>query len=72
MAELEKGKSDEALLQAHAELTTEDVSALRNYARWPAGLRRSLGAWEDEAEEVDKFLEWNRQQRKLDRRGIDE
>ena len=70
--ELEQGTSDEELRKAHPELTAEDVAALRNYARWPVGLRRSFGAWADEAEEVNKFLEWNRQQRKLDRGGIDE
>ena len=32
------------------------------------GIRRSAGAWADDAEELDKFLEWNRQQRKLGRR----
>lgn len=36
------------------------------------GIRRAAGAWADEAEEVDKFLEWTRQQRKLDRPGIEE
>lgn len=71
VVELQEGKSDAELLEAHPELTAEDVAALRNYARWPVGLRRSFGAWADE-EEVDKFLEWNRQQRKRDRRGIDE
>jgi hypothetical protein len=32
------------------------------------GLRRSAGAWADDAEGLDKYLEWNRQQRKLGRR----
>lgn len=59
-------------IRAYPELTAGDVAALRNYARWPVGLRRSFGAWADEAEELDKFLDWNRQQRKLDRRGMDE
>ncbi len=31
------------------------------------GLRRSAGAWADDAEELDKYLEWNRQQRKRSR-----
>jgi hypothetical protein len=34
------------------------------------GLRRSAGGWADEAEELDKYLEWNRQQRKASRRPI--
>jgi hypothetical protein len=31
------------------------------------GLRRAFGAWAGDAEELDKFLEWNRQQRKVGR-----
>jgi hypothetical protein len=31
------------------------------------GLRSSAGAWADDAEELDKYLEWNRQQRKRSR-----
>ena len=36
------------------------------------GLRRAFGAWAEDAEELDKFLEWNRQQRKHGRRELDE
>jgi hypothetical protein len=35
------------------------------------GIRRSAGAWAEDAEELDRFLEWNRQQRKINRREID-
>jgi hypothetical protein len=35
------------------------------------GLRRAFGAWAEDAEEVDRFLEWNRAQRKLERRSPD-
>lgn len=35
------------------------------------GLRRSFGAWADEAEELDRYLEWNRQQRKIGRPEIE-
>jgi hypothetical protein len=31
------------------------------------GLRRSAGAWSDDPEGLEKFLEWNRQQRKSGR-----
>jgi hypothetical protein len=31
------------------------------------GLRRSAGAWADDAQELDKYLEWNRQHRKQTR-----
>lgn len=35
------------------------------------GIRRSFGAWADDAEQVDEFLEWNRQQRKQPRAEIE-
>lgn len=35
------------------------------------GIRRSAGAWAEDAEELDKYLEWNRQQRKLSRRELE-
>jgi hypothetical protein len=34
------------------------------------GLRRAFGGWAEDAEEVDAYLEWNRQQRKLSRPEI--
>lgn len=36
------------------------------------GIRRSAGAWADEAEALDAYLEWNRLQRKLPRREVRE
>lgn len=71
VSELEQGRDDEELLKAHSELTEEDAAALRNYARTPVGVRRSFGAWAEEAEELDKYLEWNRQERRKDRPEID-
>jgi len=70
-AELEQGRTDEELLHAHPELTREDVQAIRHYARAPVGLRRSFGAWADDAEELDRFLERNRERRRLRRRELD-
>lgn len=35
------------------------------------GIRRSAGAWADDPEGLDKFLEWNRQQRKIGRPEIE-
>jgi hypothetical protein len=35
-------------------------------------LRRAAGAWADDAEELDRYLEWNRQQRKGNRAEIPE
>jgi uncharacterized protein YdhG (YjbR/CyaY superfamily) len=35
------------------------------------GLRRSAGAWADDPQGLEEFLEWNRQQRKNGRRELD-
>jgi hypothetical protein len=35
-------------------------------------LRRAAGAWSDDIEGLDRYLEWNRQQRKNDRRDLSE
>jgi uncharacterized protein (DUF433 family) len=67
---LEEGWSDEKLLQTHPELSPEDVVALLEYAKLPLELRRCFGAWADDAEELDEYLEWNRQQRKFSRKEI--
>lgn len=71
VAELEGGRSDEDIMKAHSELTVEDVRALHNYAKCPVGLRRSFGAWAEDADELDKYLAWNRLQRKIGRREIE-
>jgi uncharacterized protein (DUF433 family) len=68
--ELELGRSDEEMLQAHRELTHEDLSALRYYAQTPVGIRRSFGGWAEEADELDDFMDWNRQRRKRSRREV--
>ena len=36
------------------------------------GIRRSAGGWSDDADGLERFLEWNRQQRKIDRPEIAE
>ena len=71
VSELEQGRTDEELILAHPELTRGDVQALRHYARAPVGLRRSFGAWAEDAEDLDRYLEWNRRRRRLSRREID-
>ena len=68
---VEEGRSNEDLRQLHPELTAEDIHAVHQYAQVPAGLRRSFGGWADDAEELDKYLEWNRQQRELSRPEIE-
>jgi hypothetical protein len=50
-------------------VTIQPVS--REGERTPGeGLRRAFGAWAEDAEELDKYLEWNRQQRKIGRPEI--
>jgi uncharacterized protein (DUF433 family) len=70
--EVENGRSDDELRQLHPELATADLEAVRLYARVPEGLRRSFGAWHEDAEELDNYLEWTRKQRKVKRREIEE
>jgi uncharacterized protein (DUF433 family) len=60
---LEEGRTEQELLNLHPELTAEDVAAVREYAKVPDGLRRSFGAWAEDAEELDEFLQWSRHQR---------
>lgn len=59
------------MLEDHPELTREDVAALRAYAQVPVSIRRSFGGWAEEADELEEFLEWNRQRRKLNRREVE-
>jgi len=53
----EEGRAEEELLRTYPDLTREDVAAVREYGKAPLGLRRSFGAWAEDAEELDKFLE---------------
>jgi uncharacterized protein (DUF433 family) len=69
---VEQGRSDEELRGLHPELTEEDVNAVRQYSKVPEGLRKSFGGWAEDAEELDKYLEWTRQNRKLSRPEIEE
>jgi uncharacterized protein (DUF433 family) len=64
---LEEGRSDEEMLRQFPELAAEDMAAVRQYACVPAGLRRAFGAWADDPEGVDHFVEWTYRQRTLDR-----
>jgi hypothetical protein len=42
---------------------TKDESSLE-------ALKRAAGSWSDDPEGLDRFLEWNRQQRKINRREL--
>ena len=65
---VEEGQSDEEIRQLHAEMTAEDMGAVRQYAKVPAGLRLSFGGWAEDAEELDEFLEGLRRDRQHERR----
>jgi uncharacterized protein (DUF433 family) len=69
---VEEGRGDEELRQLHPELTPTDVEAVRHYARAPEGLRRSFGGWAEDAGELDEYLDWTRQQRKVRRPEVQE
>jgi uncharacterized protein (DUF433 family) len=70
--QIERGHADEQLLQAHPDLTVKDLAAVREYSKLAPEMRRSFGAWADEAEELDKYLSWTRQQRKVSQGRIDD
>ena len=65
-----EGSTDAQLQQLHPELTPADLEAVHQYARVPEGLRRSFGGWVEDAEELDKYLDWTRQQRTVRRAEI--
>jgi len=69
---VDEGRTNEELLRVHPELSSEDIEAVREYARAPEGLRRSFGGWADDTEQLDVYLEWCRQQRKMGRREIED
>jgi hypothetical protein len=48
------------------------VETVRQYASVPEGLRRSFGGWVEDAEELDEYLDWTRQQRKARRPEVQE
>ncbi len=72
VALLDQGRTDEELRRTYPDLALEDLAAVRRYAQIPPTLRRLFGAWHDEAEALDEYLEWNRQQRKIGRREVEE
>lgn len=52
-------------------VTVEPVSSVEGKLPPGEGLRRSAGAWSDDPEALEEFLEWNRQQRKIGRRELE-
>ena len=70
--QLEAGKTDSELRQAHPDLTQTAVAALRKYAQLPIEMLCFFGAWAEDSEELDEYLEWTRQHRKVSRQGIED
>ena len=72
VARLEEGQGEGELLRTYLELTPQDMAAVREYAKLPVEMRRCFGAWAEDAEELDHYLEWNRQQRKVSCRRLED
>ena len=53
-----------------SEVNVSIESTLQKAQAGTTALEQAFGALADEAEELDKFLEWNRQQRKQSRREL--
>ncbi len=70
--QMQEGKSDAELLEGRPELTATALAAVREYAKVPVEMRCSFGAWAEDAEELDDYLEWTRQNRKVSRRSIED
>ena len=52
-------------------VTVEPVSTGGRELPPGEGLRRSAGAWSDDSEGLEEFLEWKREQRKIKRRELE-
>lgn len=52
-------------------VTLEPVSAREEGLPPGEGIRRSVGGWSDDPEGLEQYLEWNRQERQIDRREIE-
>lgn len=65
--------AEEAGLPDGQEVTVSLKPVERSETPWPPGegLRLAFGGWAEDAEELDQFLEWNRQQRKINRPEIE-
>ena len=55
---LPAGQSVRVTVQPSSAAPSKDENAVRET------LRQAAGSWSDNAEELDRYLEWNRQQRK--------
>ncbi len=60
--------SDDVGLAEGQEVVVSLQMATTTPARKLESLKRAIGSWKDEGQELDEFLEWTRQQRKIERR----
>jgi hypothetical protein len=48
-------------------VTVRPISPNRADSPAGEGMRRAFGAWADDGDQLDEFLQWNRQRRKMSR-----
>lgn len=72
VTEISNGRSDPELLALHPALSAPDLMALHSYARLPEAFRLTFGAWAEDGDDLDDYLELLRQRRRLGRREIAE
>jgi hypothetical protein len=61
----EPGLPDGQLVTVTLELAPQEKTVSESPLE---ALKRAAGSWSDDPEGLSRFLEWNRQQRKIDRR----
>jgi len=67
--ETEPGLPDGQQVTVTVELVPQEKTVVENPRQ---ALKRAAGSWSDDPEGLDRFLEWNRQQRKINRRELPE
>jgi uncharacterized protein (DUF433 family) len=68
--EMANGRPDQEMLASHPELTPEDMAALRQYARLPQAFRLTFGAWAEDSEQLDRYVESLRERHRRGRPEI--
>jgi hypothetical protein len=68
--EILAGRNDQEMLASYPELTDDDLRALRQFARLPEPFRLTFGAWAEDGEELDRYVESLRLRRRRGRPEI--
>jgi uncharacterized protein (DUF433 family) len=68
--EIAVGRGDDELLASNPGLTAEDLKALRQFAKLPEAFRLTFGAWWEDGEELERYVESLRQRRRRGRLEI--